>query len=171
MHSTDLHLTTSRRTVLKTKFTDNSSGVMPVEIHLNFDVHERDKEGKKEEAMATAEERKLELERKKQKLAEIREEKRRREEERRRNLLKNANLENGAVSDLPKTFSQKDLEEILEPLGISAQPQIESSITPNNIDHRTVDGVRNNQKYLSVPRTQKLAVCETQIISVPPKDA
>ncbi|VDO36747.1 unnamed protein product [Onchocerca flexuosa] len=46
--------------------------------------------------MATAEERKLELERKKQKLAEIREEKRRREEERRRNLLKNANLENGA---------------------------------------------------------------------------
>lgn len=45
--------------------------------------------------MATAEERKLELERKKQKLAEIREEKRRREEERRRNLLKNANLENG----------------------------------------------------------------------------
>ncbi|VDO06757.1 unnamed protein product [Brugia timori] len=122
-------------------------------------------------AMATAEERKLELERKKQKLAEIREEKRRREEERRRNLLKNANLENGAVSDLPKTFSQKDLEEILEPLGISAQPQIESSITPNNIDHRTVDGVGNNQKYLSIPRTQKLALCETQIISVPPKDA
>lgn len=46
--------------------------------------------------MATAEERKLELERKKQKLAEIREEKRRREEERRRNLLRSTAIENGA---------------------------------------------------------------------------
>lgn len=43
-----------------------------------------------------------------------------------------------SVGDLPKTFSQKDLEEILEPLGISAQPQIDRSITPNNFDHRTV---------------------------------
>lgn len=46
--------------------------------------------------MATAEERKLELERKKQKLAEMREDKRRREEERRRMLLRNAPQENGA---------------------------------------------------------------------------
>ncbi|EFO23580.1 cytoplasmic dynein intermediate chain 1 [Loa loa] len=120
--------------------------------------------------MATAEERKLELERKKQKLAEIREEKRRREEERRRNLLRNTNLENGTVGDLPKTFSQKDLEEILEPLGISAQPQIERSITPNNFDHRT-DGDGNSQRYSSILKTQKLALCETQLISVPPKDA
>uniref|UniRef100_A0A914S5W9 Uncharacterized protein n=1 Tax=Parascaris equorum TaxID=6256 RepID=A0A914S5W9_PAREQ len=46
--------------------------------------------------MATAEERKLELERKKQKLAEMREDKRRREEERRRMLLRSAPQENGA---------------------------------------------------------------------------
>lgn len=43
-----------------------------------------------------AEERKLELERKKQRLAEMREDKRRREEERRRNLLRNIGIENGA---------------------------------------------------------------------------
>lgn len=51
--------------------------------------------------MATAEERKLELERKKQKLAEIREEKRRREEERRRYLLKDANFGNGTGFSSP----------------------------------------------------------------------
>ena len=45
--------------------------------------------------MASAEERKLELERKKQKLAEIREDKRRREEQRRLNMLRNTQQENG----------------------------------------------------------------------------
>lgn len=33
------------------------------------------------------------------------------------------------------------------------------------------DGVGNNQRYSSVPRTQKLALSEIQMISVPPKDA
>lgn len=44
--------------------------------------------------MASAEERKVELERKKQKLAEIREDRRRREEQRRLNMLRSAQQEN-----------------------------------------------------------------------------
>ncbi|VDN54580.1 unnamed protein product [Dracunculus medinensis] len=74
-----------------------------------------------------AEERKLELERKKQRLAEMREDKRRREEERRRNLLRNIGIENGAASGPPKTLLQKDLDEILEPVGIPSLPPIEQS--------------------------------------------
>ncbi|VDM51573.1 unnamed protein product [Toxocara canis] len=88
--------------------------------------------------MAASEERKLELERKKQKLAEMNKDKRRREEERCRMLLGRSPLENGALPALPKTISQKDLEDILKPLGIPAQPHIERLVTPTGVASNAV---------------------------------
>uniref|UniRef100_A0A9J2PC67 Uncharacterized protein n=1 Tax=Ascaris lumbricoides TaxID=6252 RepID=A0A9J2PC67_ASCLU len=144
--------------------------------------------------MATAEERKLELERKKQKLAEMREDKRRREEERRRMLLRNAPQENGALPALPRVFSQRDLEDILEPLGIPAQPHIERPATPSGIDSNTASNtlmlfvnrlpllrpslVENataaattGQRVVASSRVQSLVLAETQMITVPPKES
>ncbi|MFH4980624.1 hypothetical protein AB6A40_007333 [Gnathostoma spinigerum] len=122
--------------------------------------------------MATAEERKLELEKKKQRLAEIREDKRRRQEERRLAMLKAAGQENGTVTELPKRFSQKDLEDLLEPLGIPAQ--VERPVTPQKVDG--VTGVKESspigtQRYLGSSRVQNLALAETQMVAVPPKDS
>ncbi|VDK42879.1 unnamed protein product [Anisakis simplex] len=121
--------------------------------------------------MATAEERKLELERKKQRLAEMREDKRRREEERRRLLLKSAPQENGTVPILPKTFSQKDLEDILEPLGIPAQPQVERPVTPAANDSSSEHASAPSQRFAGSGRVQNLALVETQMISVPAKES
>ncbi|VDN40132.1 unnamed protein product [Gongylonema pulchrum] len=123
--------------------------------------------------MATTDERKLELERRKQRLVALREEKRRREDERRRMLLNNAAVENGAVDKSLKTLSQKYLDELLEPLGIPSLPLADSADkAPGGDSHCTLDGVISNQRYPSVPRIiRNLQLCETQITSVIPKDA
>ncbi|KHN76906.1 Cytoplasmic dynein 1 intermediate chain 1 [Toxocara canis] len=121
--------------------------------------------------MATSEERKLELERKKQRLAEMREDKRRREEERRRMLLRRSPQENGALPALPKTFSQKDLEDILKPLGIPAQPHIERPVTPTGVASNAENATGSAQCVVGSGRLQNLVLAETQMITIAPKES
>uniref|UniRef100_A0A0N5AP20 WD_REPEATS_REGION domain-containing protein n=1 Tax=Syphacia muris TaxID=451379 RepID=A0A0N5AP20_9BILA len=117
--------------------------------------------------MASAEERKVELERKKQKLAEIREDRRRREEQRRLNMLRNSQQENSSVTELRPSMSQKDLDMYLESIGIPSQPRVERPSTPHSTDgtQRSTDTTAS-----SCARSRGLALSEVQMTSVVPKD-
>ncbi|GMS81262.1 hypothetical protein PENTCL1PPCAC_3437, partial [Pristionchus entomophagus] len=78
----------------------------------------------------SAEERRLELERKKAKLAEMRNAKKRQEDEKRRQLLNPAGAANGAESprNVPRaTLTSDDLNEMLIECGVPPQPNLRSS--------------------------------------------
>ncbi|GMT11580.1 hypothetical protein PFISCL1PPCAC_2877 [Pristionchus fissidentatus] len=85
----------------------------------------------------SAEERRLELERKKQKLAEMRQAKKRQEDERRRLLLNAGSQTNGTEPPRTtgrQTFTSNDLEDILLECGVAPTPNLNSSPSrPDNV--------------------------------------
>lgn len=126
--------------------------------------------------MATPDERKMELERKKQRLAEIREEKRRREDERRQKLLQHQQNKGGdtSTSSLP---TDDEMEKILHDVGISAEASAVSSakgaMTGVSGDGSLASAVSSPSRTVMRGRagSATLQKSETTQVNIAPKDS
>uniref|UniRef100_A0A914XDU8 Cytoplasmic dynein 1 intermediate chain 2 n=1 Tax=Plectus sambesii TaxID=2011161 RepID=A0A914XDU8_9BILA len=123
--------------------------------------------------MATADERKLELERKKQRLAEIREEKKKREDEKRRKLLEHKPGAAGEPSTMP---TQEEVERILQDVGISPQAEpleagnsLGADGTPVKARDRTASPAARSL-FTGSARVQHLSKAETTQVNFAPRD-
>ncbi|EYC43551.1 hypothetical protein Y032_0490g2388 [Ancylostoma ceylanicum] len=111
----------------------------------------------------------LELERKKQKLAEMREARRRADEEKKRQLLASVPTENGTTR---QTLTSTEVQELLAEVGIPAEPRLEK--TPER-----TNGLSDSDYHLSPmasqimsgSRTLQLDFSNVLSVAIPTKDA
>uniref|UniRef100_A0A914CPW1 Uncharacterized protein n=1 Tax=Acrobeloides nanus TaxID=290746 RepID=A0A914CPW1_9BILA len=115
-----------------------------------------------------AEERRMELERKKQKLAEMRMDKERRKQEKLRHTLVPGEI-NGSTTDSGRqSLPNFDMEEILGSVGIPSAVNIENGSHPpktNDVSHET-----SPNRILRPNRLPNLEIAEIQTVSIAPKN-